>query len=451
MLSPVSPWRRLALAAGTLVALATTAEAQAQPAVECVATPRAGWVTDPPFVTSPDGSVWFGRIEDGTIAHWKPDGTQTSHRPEGAKPHELSGMVLGPDGGLWYSTASGRIARLPGKLPARVFQVSTAASFVRSLVNGPDKALWFVNAFAGSVGRVTLDGQVKTFQGPPLGAKEFIPSDMALGRDGHFWITARTHNAIYRMTTSGVFKRFDIATPNSQPERIAAAPDGSLWFTLEGTKRLGRITPEGRMSEVDVGPQMPTGLDVAKDGTVWFTLGGRDMAGRIKPQGVVEKFPCAGSPSVIRVGPDGVARALGDAQLIVLKTTGARAAAPAPAPDAQPPSAGLRNVTDTELDRAIAGTPGLLVVHVTSDDSACTYCIRANPVFEQFAAANARRAAIVRVSRKPWTSVLQVPAIAKLQLGAAPTTLVYRDGKLLREVPGALPLDKLQREVFGPE
>lgn len=444
--------RPLAVAAGSFLFATLAAGAESLPAVECVAAPRAGGVTDPPFVAAPDGSVWFGRMEDGTIAHWKPDGTQTSYRPEGAKPHELSGLVVGSDGGLWYSTASGRIGRVPGKLSARAFQVSTGASFVRGLVSGPDGALWFVNGFGGTVGRMALDGQVRTFRGPSLGEKEFIPSDMAVGKDGHLWIAARTHNAIYRMTATGEFKRFDIATPDARPEHIAAAPDGSLWFTLQGAYRLGRLAPNGTMTETDVGPQMPTGIDVASDGTVWFTLGGRDMAGRVTPQGMVQKFPCGSAAHAIRVGADGVPRALGAWQLIELKVAARTSPASAAAsPDALVPPGGVRSVSDAELDRLVATTRGLLVIHVTSDDPVCHFCIRANPVFDQLAATDAVRALFIRVSRKPWRSVLQVPTIAKLRIGGAPTTLVYRDGALLREVPGALPFAKLQHGVFGQE
>jgi virginiamycin B lyase len=56
------------------------------------------------------------------------------------------------------------------------------------------------------------------------------------------------------------------------PEGIAAAPDGSAWFTQSNAGNIARITAAGAITEARVvrGSE-PFGITVAADGNPWYT------------------------------------------------------------------------------------------------------------------------------------------------------------------------------------
>jgi virginiamycin B lyase len=57
------------------------------------------------------------------------------------------------------------------------------------------------------------------------------------------------------------------------PLDIAAAPDGSLWFTQEAAGNVARITGDGVVTGESraVKDSQPAGITVATDGDPWFT------------------------------------------------------------------------------------------------------------------------------------------------------------------------------------
>jgi virginiamycin B lyase len=120
-------------------------------------------------------------------------------------------------------------------------------------------------------------------------------------------------SAIARITPQGQIKEF----PDIAADHLAAGPDGNVWFfggpvqnqtgpspspTTQPREQLGRITPQGQVTEFDLGgPKFPaTGLVALPDGNLWFSIAG--SVGRITPQGQVTHFPVGGVPAW---GPDG--------------------------------------------------------------------------------------------------------------------------------------------------
>ena len=60
---------------------------------------------------------------------------------------------------------------------------------------------------------------------------------------------------------------------NAGPEDIAAAPDGSMWFTESTADRAVNITTAGVMTEGKaVKGSEPVGITVAPDGAAWYTM-----------------------------------------------------------------------------------------------------------------------------------------------------------------------------------
>src|SRR5262245_5361832 len=101
----------------------------------------------------------------------------------------------------------------------------------------------------------------------------------------------------------------EFTTPTAQPSLfgVTAGPDGNIWFTENGTNRIGRALPSGEITEFSLPPAEevldPFSIVSGSDGNLWFTLA--NAIGRITPNGEhTAEFP-ANSPFVITSGPDG--------------------------------------------------------------------------------------------------------------------------------------------------
>jgi len=186
------------------------------------------------------------------------------------------------------------------------YPLPTAAAGPRSIVAGPDGNLWFTEADAGKIGRITPDGTVAEFPLPSAAAE---PWRIAAGPDGALWFTEMAGNRIGRIDVSGVIDEFDVPTPKSLPRGIAAGPDGALWFTEREANRIGRITPEGDVREYGLPDHTgPDGITAGPDGALWFAEQFAGRAGRLTTSGTWTEtgpLPASGYPEGITAVADG--------------------------------------------------------------------------------------------------------------------------------------------------
>jgi virginiamycin B lyase len=95
------------------------------------------------------------------------------------------------------------------------------------------------------------------------------------------------------------------------PTAIAAAPDGTVWFSMDLADSLGHVL-DGRIQRVPVSAKTlePIGLGVAPDGSVWYTDNASHAISHVTASGDVKHFPLD-TPSVrlarLAVAPDGAA------------------------------------------------------------------------------------------------------------------------------------------------
>ena len=68
----------------------------------------------------------------------------------------------------------------------------------------------------------------------------------------------------------------EYAVSSSRPHDVAPAPDGSVWYTGQGSGELGRLDPEtGEVVTIALGEgSSPHGVIVGPDGNAWVTDGG---------------------------------------------------------------------------------------------------------------------------------------------------------------------------------
>jgi virginiamycin B lyase len=89
------------------------------------------------------------------------------------------------------------------------------------------------------------------------------------------------------------FQEFDVPA-GSQPHDVAAAADGTVWYTAQGSGELGRLDPAtGEVTEVPLGAgSRPHGVIIGPDGAPWITDGGLNAIVRVDPtSSEVRVFP----------------------------------------------------------------------------------------------------------------------------------------------------------------
>lgn len=72
----------------------------------------------------------------------------------------------------------------------------------------------------------------------------------------------------------------------SHPHDVAPAPDGTIWYTAQGSGELGQIDPiTGKTHHIKLGlDSAPHGVIVGPDGAPWVTDGGLNAIIRVDPQ-----------------------------------------------------------------------------------------------------------------------------------------------------------------------
>jgi streptogramin lyase len=126
---------------------------------------------------------------------------------------------------------------------------------------GSDGSMWFADAGTNHVGRISPDGAVTWIPVPGTGGGS---KAIVAGPDGNIWTVARdpsgTQDWILRITPAGDVTKFSAGfnparNSGTGPTGITVGPDHNLWFTEIWTDRIGRMTPQGALTEFDI----PTG------------------------------------------------------------------------------------------------------------------------------------------------------------------------------------------------
>lgn len=130
---------------------------------------------------------------------------------------------------------------------------------------------------------------------PVLHSRFYRPNSVTLGPDGNLWFADDVNSLLGRVTREGRYSAYTqgLTRWQSVPQFITVGPDGNLWFT-ERRDRVGRITPDGRITEypvTDGGRELHRtsigGIAAGPDGNLWFTLYHGNDLGRITTAGVM--------------------------------------------------------------------------------------------------------------------------------------------------------------------
>jgi streptogramin lyase len=116
---------------------------------------------------------------------------------------------------------------------------------------------------------------------------------ITLGPDSNLWFAAFDDGKIGRMTPEGALTEYALPDQHAGPYALIAAPDGALWFTESYTPRIGRITTGGQIKEFSGLSSAATAITVGPDGSIWFSEYQGDAVGKITIAGQVTEFSLA--------------------------------------------------------------------------------------------------------------------------------------------------------------
>ena len=170
---------------------------------------------------------------------------------------EPTWITAGPDGNLWFTeAAAGRIGRITTEGAITEFVIPTPDSHPEGIATGADGNLWFTELFTNKIGRITPVGEITEF---PMGFGTSA-NKIAAGPDGNLWFTAFTtlSGSIGRITTAGVITLFPIAITGCFPQSITAGADGNVWF-IDSSQEIGEnvnylvaVAPDGSMTSFSI-------------------------------------------------------------------------------------------------------------------------------------------------------------------------------------------------------
>ncbi|HET6149696.1 MAG TPA: choice-of-anchor D domain-containing protein [Polyangia bacterium] len=156
-------------------------------------------------------------------------------------------------------------------------------------------------------------GQPRAIFTPSINNATSGPDEIAMaGNRVWFSETAAGMIGSYDPTT-GMITEYPLSA-TSAPVGIAAAPDGSLWFTESGTDTIGRlvVNPDSTVSISEFPMRVgmaPTGLALGADGAFWFTEAAGNGIGQMTPAGdytaAAAMLTPGAKPHGIALGPDG--------------------------------------------------------------------------------------------------------------------------------------------------
>ena len=150
-----------------------------------------------------------------------------------------------------------------------------------------DGAVWFTLDFADAIG-VLRGERIERIR---IGRETFEPLGLAVDRNGAAWYTDSPTRVISRVSPEGVVASFALETPVAKLARLAAAPDGAVWFAEESTYSFTRLKDGAFTRHAISTPGIaPFGVAVDASGTVWGTLPRINRLVRISARGEIEEL-----------------------------------------------------------------------------------------------------------------------------------------------------------------
>lgn len=252
-------------------------------------------VPTPKFARDPavalDGKIYIAVMQGNKLARFDP-ATQKFEEwdlPQGTRPHAL---VVDEKGTVWMTgNGNGTLLEIPfanGQPGRMVAHKTLSGGSPHTIIFDGRDALWFTNQ---------SDDKVTRFERASRKMTDFATRDgpygLAMDQEGNVWFCQASGQRVGRVDArTGRVSEIDLGA-GSQPRRIAAAPDNSLWVVRYGDGELTHI--DAKTAKVIKSYDMPAGVSgrpyaVTVDGAgkVWANEIGTDTVALFDP--ATEKF-----------------------------------------------------------------------------------------------------------------------------------------------------------------
>ncbi len=233
---------------------------------------------------APNGAVWLTfEFSDaiGVFRNGKIDRIR-----KGSQNLEPLGLAADGAGGAWYTDTPMRaISWISSDGGIRSFPLPTPIVRLGRLAVAPDGAVWFADVTTASVTRL----QNGVFIRHDVGSQGATPYGIAIDTNGTVWTTLQGADKLGRISTDGQVTALDVPTRNSGLGDIAVDQSGAVWFLELRANKIGRFA-KGRFTEFTIPTPSPglTALAAAPDGSVWFTEISVGKLGRLREGRVME-------------------------------------------------------------------------------------------------------------------------------------------------------------------
>jgi virginiamycin B lyase len=259
---------------------------------------------DGAITSGPDGAVWFAG--QGFVGRLTPGG-EVKKFP--APTTGDSDVETGPDGGIWF-TGPGLVGRMDTS--GNITLQNSVSGTPGPIAPAGDGAMWFATS-TGFLSRVASDGGVLRLAGPsrgstgPAAQAAGAPGTMVKGPDGALWFVHSDPAGIGRIDPDGHVTEYGLPSSfGSQLAGITAGPDGGLWFTAPKARMVGRISPKtGHVTSFHTSWN-PYAITAGPSHAVWFAMtdSGRWTITRLVPAGYMAFFQVSGPVKGLAAGPD---------------------------------------------------------------------------------------------------------------------------------------------------
>jgi virginiamycin B lyase len=215
-----------------------------------------------------DGKVYFG--QPGGLGRISADTSGFEFFPLPDPQATPMGVTAAPDGDIWvtrlYASQVWRFS--PRSATFQAVQIPEAVQGPAAIASDSKGNMW-IEAGTGHIVRVDRNGEVDLFPVPGQG----VGFGITAAPNGDVWFTGYDA-AITRVTPAGQTTQYQV--PNASAPSlvgITAGADGNLWFANFEAKTIGRISPQGEITQYPIEPadQIPGGVAPGADGNVWFT------------------------------------------------------------------------------------------------------------------------------------------------------------------------------------
>lgn len=237
------------------------------------------------IVSGSDGNLWF------TV-------DRTGLNIVDAVTHLLAKPVVGSVGKI---TTAGTITEfsLPEATSSSAIDESVdSVSF--AIATGPDGNLWFTDAYANKIGKMTPGGIVTEYS---LSYSGMWPRSITKGPDGNIWFMTAGYqkSIIVSMTTAGTIVKelpvpgYDSFGQTDYGHSLTFGSDGNLWFRGTSYTSIGRMTPAGVYTEFATSG-VPINIIPGINSDLWSGLSGGNLT-QITTAGVITSYPTPGDPA----------------------------------------------------------------------------------------------------------------------------------------------------------